>query len=86
MRMFMPHAYVSVDFQNRVLASTARDRKEMFPVCREILSEESVLRSRRSLMEEIKHFVTCIRDGKEPLVSGVAEGAPGHRNGDHPIT
>jgi predicted dehydrogenase len=23
-------------------------------------------------MEEIKHFVECIREGREPLVSGVA--------------
>ncbi|QSA97155.1 Gfo/Idh/MocA family protein [Methylococcus sp. EFPC2] len=72
MRMFMPNAYVSVDFQNRVLAIHRKGDKEMFPGVPEILSEESVFENGDALLEEIKHFVTCIREGKEPLVSGHA--------------
>jgi len=72
MRMFMPNAYVSVDFQNRILAKHCKGEKEMFPGVPEILSEESAFENGDALLEEIKHFVACIRDGREPLVSGVA--------------
>jgi predicted dehydrogenase len=72
MRLFMPNAYVSVDFQNRVLAKHRKGEREMFPGVPEILSEESVFENGDALMEEIKHFMNCIREGKEPLVSGVA--------------
>ena len=72
MRMFMPNAYVSVDFQNKVLARHRKGSKEMFPGVPEILSEESVFESGDALMEEIRHFVGCIREGRDPLVSGHA--------------
>lgn len=72
MRMFMPNRYISVDFQNRVLAQYRKGEREMFPGVPEITSEESVFESGDALMEEIRHFVECIRKGREPLVSGVA--------------
>jgi predicted dehydrogenase len=72
MRLFMPNAYVSVDFQNRVLARHQKGTREMFPGVPEIVSEESVFENGDALMEEIRHFVGCIRDGREPLVSGRA--------------
>jgi predicted dehydrogenase len=72
MRMFMPNAYVSVDFQNRVLTRHRKGEGEMFPGIPEIVSEESVFEGGDALMEEVRHFVTCIRDGREPLVSGYA--------------
>ena len=72
MRMFMPNRYISVDFQNRVLAQYRKGEREMFPGVPEITSEESVFESGDALMEEIRHFVECIREGREPLVSGVA--------------
>ena len=72
MRLFMPNAYVSVDFQNRVLARHCKGTKEMFPGVPEILSEESVYENGDALMEEVRHFVACIREGREPLVSGHA--------------
>lgn len=72
MRMFMPNRYLSVDFQNRVLAQYRKGEQEMFPGVPEILSEESVFENGDALMEEIKHFVGCIREGREPLVSGAA--------------
>jgi len=72
MRLFMPNAYISVDFQNHVLAKRRKGEKQMFPGVPEILSEESVFETGDALMEEIKHFVACIRAGREPLVSGRA--------------
>ncbi|MFM8441956.1 MAG: Gfo/Idh/MocA family oxidoreductase [Methylococcus sp.] len=72
MRMFMPNRYVSVDFQNRILAQYRKGDREMFPGVPEITSEESVFENGDALLEEIKHFVVCIREGREPLVSGSA--------------
>ncbi len=72
MRMFMPNCYVSVDFQNRVLARYRKGEKEMFPGVPEILGEESTFENGDALLEEIRHFVACIREGREPLCSGKA--------------
>jgi len=72
MRMFRPSSYVSVDFQNRVLTKHCTGKKEMFPGIPEIETEESVFESGDALLEEIKHFVNCIRTGDNPLVSGEA--------------
>ena len=72
MRMFRPSSYISVDFQNKVLTKHKTGDKEMFPGVPEIVSEESVFENGDALLEEIKHFVDCIKTGKNPLVSGVA--------------
>lgn len=72
MRMFRPSSYVSVDFQNRVLTKHTTGTKEMFPGIPEILTEESVFESGDALLEEVKHFVNCIRSETAPLVSGEA--------------
>jgi predicted dehydrogenase len=72
MRMFRPSSYISVDFQNKVLTKHKTGDKEMFPGVPEIVSEESVFENGDALMEEIKHFVDCIKTGKNPLVSGDA--------------
>ena len=72
MRMFMPNRYLSVDFQNRILAQYRKGEREMFPGVPEILSEESVFENGDALMAEIKHFIACIQEGREPLVSGLA--------------
>lgn len=72
MRMFMPNCYVSVDFQNRVLTRHRKGEREMFPGIPEIISEESVFANGDALLEEIRHFVECIQQRREPLVSGTA--------------
>jgi len=72
MRMFRPSSYVSVDFQNRVLTKHRTGDKEMFPGIPEIVTEESVFATSDALLEEIKHFVACIRNGEKPLVPGEA--------------
>ncbi|MDD1623161.1 MAG: Gfo/Idh/MocA family oxidoreductase [Methylococcaceae bacterium] len=72
MRLFRPSSYISVDFQNKVLTKYRTGKKEMFPGIPEIETEESVFESGDALLEEIKHFVNCIRTGENPLVSGEA--------------
>jgi len=72
MRLFRPSSYISVDFQNKVLTKYRTGKKEMFPGIPEIETEESVFESGDALLEEIKHFINCIRTGENPLVSGEA--------------
>ncbi|CAA9891172.1 putative dehydrogenase [Candidatus Methylobacter favarea] len=72
MRMFRPSSYVSVDFHQRILTRHRTGKKEMFPGIPEIETEESTFESGDALLEEIKHFVNCIRTGKSPLVTGEA--------------
>lgn len=72
MRMFRPSSYIAVDFQNRVLTKHRTGTQEMFPGIPEIVTEESVFESGDALLEEIKHFVSCIQTGTNPLVSGEA--------------
>jgi len=72
MRMFRPCSYVSVDFQNRILVKHKTGDREMFPGIPEIVTEEIAYESGDALMEEIKHFVNCIKTGEQPLVTGEA--------------
>lgn len=72
MRLFMPHSYVTVDFHNRILAQYSKGDKEMFPGIPEILGKESVFEHGDALKEEIQHFISCIQEKREPLVSGIA--------------
>lgn len=72
MRLFMPDAYFSVDFQNRVLSCHRKGERNMFPGIPEILSEETVFENGDALLSEIRHFMDCIQTGTAPLVSGLA--------------
>lgn len=72
MRMFRPQSYVSVDFQSRSLVCHKTGDKEMFPGIPEILTEKSEYENGDALREEIHHFLGCIRDKKEPMVTGEA--------------
>ncbi|MGR9106087.1 MAG: Gfo/Idh/MocA family oxidoreductase [Gammaproteobacteria bacterium] len=72
MRMFRPHAYVSVDFQNRALVVHTTGEKEMYPGIPEILTERTEFADGDALREEIRDFLACIRDKRQPLVSGEA--------------
>jgi predicted dehydrogenase len=72
LRMFLPRAYVTVDFQNRVLTRHRTGDAEMFPGVPEIVSEETVFEDGDALLAEIRHFVRCIRHNEQPLVDGHA--------------
>ena len=70
MRLFRPCSYISVDFQNKVLIKHRTGTKEMFAGIPEINTEEVVFEGGDALLEEIKHFIECIKTGNKPLVSG----------------
>ena len=72
MRMFRPNSYVSVDFQNRELVCHQTGTKEMFPGIPEIVTEKKTFENGDALLEEIKHFTTCIAENQQPIVSGEA--------------
>ncbi|MCI0653540.1 MAG: Gfo/Idh/MocA family oxidoreductase [Methylococcaceae bacterium] len=72
MRMFRPKSYVSVDFQNRALVCHKTGEKEIYPGILEIVTETTEFESGDALREEIRDFLDCIRDQREPLVSGEA--------------
>ncbi len=70
MRIFKPNAYVSVDFQERVLTRHRKGDKEMFEGIPEIKTEQQTFEDADALLAEIQHFVQCIQNQQTPLVSG----------------
>lgn len=71
MRIFKPNAYVSVDFQARVLTRHRKGDKEMFDGIPEINTEQQTFEQADALLAEIQHFIQCIQHQKTPLVSGL---------------
>lgn len=70
MRVFQPDAYLSVDFQERVLSVRRKGTGEMFPGIPSIDSHEQKYEKDDALMTEIRHFLSAIRSGTRPLVTG----------------
>lgn len=71
-RFFQQDAYLSADFQNRVLSVHRKGGGEQFPGVPEIVSEETVYEDGDALRAEIVDFLDCIRSGRHPLVDGEA--------------
>ena len=70
MRVFQPDAYLSVDFQERVLSVRRKGTAEMFPGVPSIDSSEQRYDRDDALLTEIRHFLSTVRSGGTPLVSG----------------
>ncbi len=70
MRIFQPDAYISVDFQDKVLSVHRKGSKEMFPGIPEITSEESIFENSDAIRAEIEAFLTAIEQGTPPPVTG----------------
>ena len=70
MRIFQHDAYVSVDFQERILSIRRKGKDEMFPGIPNIETEEKCYPQDDALMREIAHFVKTVREGGRPLVAG----------------
>lgn len=70
MRVFLPDAYVSIDFQNRKLAVHRKGNREMFPGIPEITSEESIFDGADALKAEIVAFLASIHEGTPAVVTG----------------
>ncbi len=70
MRIFQPDAYVSVDFQDKVLSVHRKGQKEMFPGIPEITSEESIFDNSDAILAEAQAFLAAIESGDTPPVTG----------------
>jgi len=70
MRIFQPDAYISVDFQDKVLSVHRKGTKEMFPGIPEITSEESIFENSDAIRAELEAFLAAIDQGTPPPVTG----------------
>lgn len=70
MRIFQHDAYISVDFQDRVLSVHRKGSGEMFPGIPDIESEQARHEDGDALKTEIEHFLSAAIEGREPLVTG----------------
>ena len=71
MRIFQPASYLSIDLAERRLVEIKRgDGPPLLPGMPGIAREEKVYPDGDDLAAEIADFVSCVRDGKPPLVSG----------------
>lgn len=70
MRVFQPDAYLSLDFQQRVLEIHRKGGGEMYPGVPNIDSERRQFGEGDALYDEIAHFLDCVRTRRRPLVSG----------------
>ncbi|MEW8491609.1 MAG: Gfo/Idh/MocA family oxidoreductase [Candidatus Thiodiazotropha endolucinida] len=70
MRIFQPDAYISIDFQDKILSIHRKGEKEIFPGIPEIISEESVFANSDAIMAEIRAFLDAIRNNSIPPVTG----------------
>jgi predicted dehydrogenase len=70
MRIFQPDAYISIDFQDKVLSIHRKGEKEIFPGIPEIISEESIFENSDAIMAEIRAFLDAIRNDSLPPVTG----------------
>lgn len=70
MRLFQHNAYISIDFQDRVLKIYQKGEKEMHPGIPEIVSHESTYENNDALNLEIIAFLDSIQNGTPVIVSG----------------
>jgi predicted dehydrogenase len=70
MRIFQPDAYISIDFQDKVLSVHRKGKKEMFPGIPEITSEESIFDNSDAILAEASAFIDAINNKTAPPVTG----------------
>ena len=70
MRIFQNEAYLSVDFQNRELATYRKGNGEMYPGIPNIDIEKNTFDQADALLSEIEHFLHCIETKSSPKVTG----------------
>jgi predicted dehydrogenase len=71
MRIFQRNAYITLDFQNRKVLVAQRGSGELFPGVPNVKVDERELGEADALRSEIESFLSAIRDGKPPQVSGL---------------
>ena len=70
MRIFQPDAYISIDFQDKILSLHRKGEKEMFPGIPEIISEESIFDNSDAILAEAEAFLHAIATNTAPPVTG----------------
>jgi len=70
MRIFQRDTYLSIDFQEKVVAINRKGEGEMYPGIPEVIGEKKHFEKNDALKAEIASFLTCIKEGKPPLVGG----------------
>lgn len=70
MRIFQPDAYISMDFQERILSVHRKGSGELFPGIADIEIEKICYGDGDALKTEIEMFLKAITQGGEPVVSG----------------
>lgn len=70
MRIFQRDAYITLDFQNRKVLTAKKGSGELFPGVPNVKVEEHELGEADALRSEIESFLSAIRQGTAPQVSG----------------
>ncbi len=70
MRIFQRDAYITLDFQNRKVLVAKKGSGELFPGVPNVKVDERELGEADALRSEIESFISAIREGKPPQVSG----------------
>lgn len=70
MRIFQHNAYITVDFQNRILSHHYKGDGESEPGIPKIESHEDVFEEADALLSEISDFLDAIKHSRPPLVGG----------------
>lgn len=70
MRLFLPYAYVGVDFQEKSVDLYKKGDGEMFPGVAEIVHQSLPCNEQDALQAEIQSFLDTINTNGTPLVSG----------------
>lgn len=70
MRIFQRDAYLTLDFQNRKVLVAKKGSGELFPGIPNVKVDERELGQADALLSEIESFISAIREGKQPQVSG----------------
>lgn len=70
MRIFQRNAYITLDFQNRKILVAQQGSGELFPGIPNVKVDERELGEADALRSEIESFLTAIRTGTPPQVSG----------------
>lgn len=71
MRIFQRNAYITLDFQNRKVLVAQKGDGELFPGIPNVKVDERELGDADALRNEIESFLSAIREGKPPQVSGL---------------
>jgi predicted dehydrogenase len=70
-RIFQQDAYITIDYQNRTIAIYRREPGvHLIPGLPDIMAEERSFAQSDALRDEIDAFVSAVRDGTPPVVSG----------------